>query len=81
MMPLAVFVAKSLGKRINKAISQSAIIEGNILSYFTEMIKGSKLIKIYQQENFELDKSQKKLNVRMNIQNKIGFICQWEIIL
>jgi len=74
MMPLAVFVAKSLGKRINKAISQSAIIEGNILSYFTEMIKGSKLIKIYQQENFELDKSQKKLNVRMNIQNKIGFI-------
>ena len=74
MMPLAVLVAKSLGKRMNKAVSESAKIEGNILSYFTEIIKGSKLIKIYQQENSELDKSQKKLNVRMNIQNKIGFI-------
>lgn len=74
MMPLAVFVAKSLGKRMNKAVSESAKIEGNILSYFTEMIRGSKLIKIYQQENLERDRSQKKLNVRMNIQNKIGFI-------
>ena len=74
MMPLAVLVAKSLGKRMNKAVSESAKNEGNILSYFTEIIKGSKLIKIYQQENSELDKSQKKLNVRMNIQNKIGFI-------
>ena len=74
MMPLAVFVAKSLGKRMNKAISESAKIEGNVLSYFTEIIRGSKLIKIYQQENLERDRSQKKLNVRMNIQNKIGFI-------
>ena len=74
MMPLAVLVAKSLGKRMNKAISESAKIEGNILSYFTEIIRGSKLIKIYQQENLERDRSQKKLNVRMNIQNKIGFI-------
>ena len=74
MMPLAVLVAKSLGKRMNKAVSESAKIEGNILSYFTEIIKGSKLIKIYQQENLELEKSQKQLNIRMNIQNKIGFI-------
>ena len=74
MMPLAVLVAKSLGKRMNKAVSESAKIEGNILSYFTEIIKGSKLIKIYQQENLELERSQKQLNIRMNIQNKIGFI-------
>ena len=74
MMPLAVLVAKSLGKRMNKAVSESAKIEGNILSYFTEIIRGSKLIKIYQQENLELERSQKQLNIRMNIQNKIGFI-------
>ena len=74
MMPLAVLVAKSLGKRMNKAVSESAKIEGNILSYFTEIIKGSKLIKIYQQENLELERSNKQLNIRMNIQNKIGFI-------
>ena len=46
MMPLAAFVAKSLGKRMNKAVSQSTKIEGNIVSYFTEIIKGSKLMLI-----------------------------------
>ena len=74
MMPLAAFVAKSLGKRMNKAVSQSTKIEGMIVSYFTEIIKGSKLIKIYQQEKLELDRSEKNLLQRMNIQNKIGFI-------
>ena len=74
MMPLAAFVAKSLGKRIGKAVSQSAKIEGNLISYLSEMIKGTRVIKIYQQENFEYDRSQKKIDLRMNIQNKIGFI-------
>tara|TARA_Y100000590_G_C15694523_1_gene1004617 strand:- start:264 stop:2009 length:1746 start_codon:yes stop_codon:yes gene_type:complete len=74
MMPMAAFVAKSLGKRIGKAVGQSAKIEGNLTSYLSEMLKGSRMIKIYQQENFELDRSHKKLELRENIQNKIGFI-------
>ena len=74
MMPLAALVAKSLGRRIQKAVAQSAKIEGILTSYLSEMIKGSRMIKIYQQENFELDRSQKKLELRENIQNKIGFI-------
>ena len=39
MMPLAVVVAKSLGKRINKAVVQSAKIEGILTTYFSEIIK------------------------------------------
>ena len=74
MMPLAVFVAKSLGKRINKAVAISAKIEGNITSYLSEIIKGTKMIKIYQQENFEFDRSSKKIDERTNIQIKIGKI-------
>tara|TARA_B100001996_G_C18659165_1_gene592396 strand:- start:234 stop:1979 length:1746 start_codon:yes stop_codon:yes gene_type:complete len=74
IMPLAALVAKSLGKRMQKAVSQSAAIEGNLTSYLSEVIKGSRMIKIYQQENLEFDRSQEKLNERMNIQNKIGFI-------
>ncbi len=74
MMPLAAFVAKSLGKRIGKAVSQSAKIEGNLTTYLSEMIKGTRMIKIYQQENFEYGRSEEKINSRMNIQNKIGFI-------
>ena len=74
MMPLAAFVAKSLGKRINKAVAVSAKIEGNITSYLSEIIKGNRMIKIYQQENFEFDRSSKKIDERTNIQIKIGKI-------
>ena len=74
MMPLAVLVAKSLGKRINKAVVESAKIEGNITSYLSEIIKGTRMIKIYQQENFEFDRSEKKIEERTNIQIKIGKI-------
>ena len=74
MMPVAAFVAKSLGKRIGKAIEQSAKIEGNLTSYLSEMLKGSRMIKIYQKEKFEFGRSQEKLELRENIQNKIGFI-------
>ena len=74
MMPLAVIVAKSLGKRINKAVSESAKIEGSLTSYLSEVIKGTRMIKIYQQENFEFDRSTKKIDERTNIQIKIGSI-------
>ncbi len=74
MMPLAAIVAKSLGKRINKAVSKSAVIEGGLTSYLSEMIKGTRMIKIYQQENFEFDRSAKKIDERTNIQIKIGHI-------
>ena len=74
MMPLAVLVAKSLGKRINKAVAESTKIEGNLTSYLSEVIKGTRMIKIYQQENFEFDRSIKKIGERTNIQIKIGKI-------
>ena len=74
MMPLAVIVAKSLGKRINKAVVESAKIEGGLTSYLSEVIKGTRMIKIYQQENFEFDRSTKKIDERTNIQIKIGSI-------
>ena len=74
MMPLAAIVAKSLGKRINKAVSKSSLIEGGLTSYLSEMIKGTRMIKIYQQENFEFDRSTKKIDERTDIQIKIGKI-------
>ena len=74
MMPLAALIAKSLGKRINKAVAESTIIEGSLTSYLSEVIKGTRMIKIYQQENFEFDRSTKKIDERTNIQIKIGKI-------
>ncbi len=74
VMPLAAIVAKSLGKRIGKAVAKSSKIEGNLTAYLSEMIKGSRMIKIFQQENLEFARSKDKINARMEIQNKIGLI-------
>ena len=38
------------------------------------MIKGSRMIKIYQQEKFEFERSAKILNLLMLKQNKIGYV-------
>ena len=74
MMPIAAIVAKSLGKRINKAVAISTKIEGGLTSYLSEVIKGTRMIKIYQQENFEFNRSSKKISERTDIQIKIGKI-------
>ena len=74
MMPLAAFVAKSLGKRMGKAVAESSKIEGNLTAYLSEVLKGTRMIKIFQQEKYEFKKTNEKLDLRMNIQNKIGFI-------
>ena len=74
MMPLAAIVAKSLGRRLGKVTTQSAKVVGNLTAFLSEMIKGSRMIKIYQQENFEFDRSKKIMEEHMNKQNKIGFV-------
>ena len=74
MMPLAAFVAKSLGKRIGKATKESIILNASLMSYLSEMLKGSRMIKIFQQEKFESDRSSKILTDNMHIRNKVGFI-------
>jgi len=74
VMPFAAFIAKSLGKRMGKATSESAQVSGSLTSFLSEMIKGSRMIKIYQQENFELGRSSKIITKMMNKRNKLGFI-------
>jgi subfamily B ATP-binding cassette protein MsbA len=74
MMPLAALVAKSLGKRIGKATTKSTKLNATLISYLSEMLKGSRMIKIFQQEKFELERSQKILTENMDIKIKMGFI-------
>ena len=56
MMPLAAIVAKSLGKRMGKATTKSVISSGNFTTLISEILKSSKIIKIYQREEFEKKK-------------------------
>ena len=74
MMPLAAFVAKSLGKRIGKATKESIHLNASLTSYLSEMLKGSRMIKIFQQEKFEASRATKILEDNMHIRNKVGFI-------
>ena len=74
MMPLAAIVAKTLGRRLGKATSESARVIGNLTAFLSEMIKGSRMVKIYQREKFESDRSKKIIAEHMHKQNKIGFV-------
>jgi subfamily B ATP-binding cassette protein MsbA len=74
MMPLAALVAKSLGKRIGKVTSESAAIAGNLSKLLAEMIKASKMIKIYQKESFELKKASEILKKHMMKQVKMSTV-------
>ena len=74
MMPLSALIAKSLGKRMGKVTGQSAEISGRLSSFLSEMIKGSRMTKIYQQENFEFGRSKTILTQLMEKQIKIGFV-------
>ena len=74
MMPLAALVAKSLGKRIGKATKESMVLHASLVSYLSEMLRGTRMIKIFQQEKFESDRSSKVLTDNMHIRNKVGFI-------
>ena len=50
MMPLAAIFAKSLGKRMGKATTAGAESAANFTTLLTEILKGTKIIKIYQRE-------------------------------
>jgi ABC-type multidrug transport system, ATPase and permease components len=67
MMPLAAGLAKSLGKRIGKAVTEAGEISGRLTSYLSEVLKASKMIRIYQKED---DEYQKAKNIIFQMVNK-----------
>ena len=74
MMPLAGGLAKSLGKRIGKATSKAGISSGNLVSFLTEIFKGSKMIRIYQKEKEESDKASQVIDDLVEKNIKIGSV-------
>ena len=74
MMPLAAIVAKSLGKRLGKVTTESTEVSGKLSSFLSEMIKGSRMIKIYQQEKFEFERAKSILELMMKKHIKIGYV-------
>jgi subfamily B ATP-binding cassette protein MsbA len=62
MMPLAVFFAKNLGKRIGKVQSEAGEMTGNFTSFLSEVFKASKIIRIYQKEEKESKNAENFIN-------------------
>ena len=72
MMPLAGGLAKTLGKRIGKATGQAGVASGKLVSFLSEILKGSKMIKIYQKEEQENEKANEVISDVVEKNIKIG---------
>tara|TARA_B110001452_G_scaffold163831_1_gene136611 strand:- start:7801 stop:9543 length:1743 start_codon:yes stop_codon:yes gene_type:complete len=62
MIPLASFVARSLGRRMNKATVRTMDQSGVFTTRLVEIFKNHKLIKIFQREDHENQRSSKNLD-------------------
>ncbi len=74
MMPLAGGLAKSLGKRMGKATTKAGESSGKVASFLSEVFKGSKMIRIYQQEEKENRKAEKVIDDLVEKNIKIGSV-------
>ena len=71
MIPLASLAAKSLGKRIGKVSTQAQEKSGIFNTYLIELLKNHRLIKIFQNESYEVTRSAKFINDLANKLMKI----------
>ena len=74
MIPLASIAAKTLGKRISKVATQQMNSAGILTSYLMEMFKNHKLIKIFQQENYEKERAFKFIENLKESTKKIAIV-------
>ena len=74
MMPLAAGFAKSLGKRVGKAITKAGDSSGQLVTFLSEIFKGSKIIRIYQKEDKETENANKMVDDLVEKNIKINSI-------
>ena len=72
MIPLAIFFAKSLGKRIGKVQNEAGEISGTLTSFLSEIFKAAKMIRIYQKENTENENAKNVIDKLVEKNIKIG---------
>src|SRR6056300_194479 len=74
MMPLAVFFAKSLGKRIGKVQGEAGEISGSLTAFLSEIFKAAKMIRIYQKEEVENNNAKNVIEKLVEKNIKIGSV-------
>ena len=74
MIPLASIAAKSLGKRIGKVTTEAQVKSGELNKHLMEIFKNHKLIKIFQKENYEVNRTDNFLNSLKEKGKKISIV-------
>ncbi len=71
MIPLASIASKSLGKRMHKVATEAQEKSGFLTAYLVELFKNHKITKIFQKENFEIQRADGHLGQLMQKNKKI----------
>ena len=74
MIPFASVVARTLGKRIGKVSIEQMHKLGTLSSYLIEIFKNHKIIKIFQKEEYEKNRSKKFIETLKETQRKIAIV-------
>jgi ATP-binding cassette, subfamily B, bacterial MsbA len=74
MIPLASFAAKKLGKRMSKVTTEQMKKAGILNTYLIEVFKNHKLMKIFQQENYEKSRAEKYIDNLKETSKKINIV-------
>src|SRR6056300_44070 len=74
MIPLASFAAKSLGKRIGKVTTEQMKRAGLLNAYFMEIFRNHKLAKIFQREDYELERANKLIEAKKENDKKLNIV-------
>ncbi len=62
MLPIATITAKKLGKRVLKVATEAQVKSGDLNKYLIDLFKNHKIIKIFQRESYEYERSEKFVN-------------------
>ena len=62
MIPIASVIAKRLGKRMGKVVTEAQEKSGDLNKYLIDLFKNHKIIKIFQREKYENLRSEKFVN-------------------
>jgi len=74
MIPLAGGLAKNLGRKMGKATTQAGEISEKFVSFFADIFRGSRMIRIYQKEKTEEDRAQDVISELVNKNIRIASI-------
>ena len=74
MIHLAGGLAKNIGKQVGKATIQASKLSGNLVSFLSDILRGSRMIRIFQKENQESDNANNVITDLVNKNIKIQAI-------